>query len=497
MKKEGKGKSKKSDTNILENNIKMLFIIYDLIRTAGVNIDEFNTLKIFINSQVKKMSFTDYAISFKNKSYSTFSNFNKKTKYFIDLISNILSYDYVPRASNTQFLLSYHLVYMFHKDIINEEKQHHNSLFNQCAETFFEDTFEKYCEILKMIGLLDNKEDNDIQFHNKCLIIKNINSFEFNSAITNFALSNGNIPQYNVSFQKIDSSDDVNIFQKKIISIYNLLDVIRNSIEMSLGNIRFNIFNKYINQTDKLDAVNEVLSSLKKHLLPHLDGKDLNFIISLSKENIKFLTNQNKEDSEIIKNLFKEIDPNQAQIKKMNENLSKTKSKLIDIEKRNLKMSEDLEQQIQYSNDIYEELQNIKYRDVSNYIINYFINILNTVDFENAQSEDYTIVINYIKNEIESKYSRYNQLLVKEGISIQRLLNILVTHKKEYNSCTHDENKDLEEFIRLITNFENKEIGDKFKLLFKKTPLLEQYCFNKNNRITRVDILNAMIKLSN
>lgn len=86
---------------------------------------------------------------------------------------------------------------------------------------------------------------------------------------------------------------------------------------------------------------------------------------------------------------------------------------------------------------------------------------------------------------------------MKEGISIQRLLNILVTHKKEYNSCTHDEDKDLEEFIRLITNFENKEIGDKFKLLFKKTPLLEQYCFNKNNRITRVDILNAMIKLSN
>ena len=144
---------------------------------------------------------------------------------------------------------------------------------------------------------------------------------------------------------------------------------------------------------------------------------------------------------------------------------------------------------------LYEESQNIKYRDICSYIIDYYICLLDEEHYNAALDSDYNTAISYIINEININFEKYKNLLLKDEIILDDLLNILLKHKNEYNSITHDSEKKEEEFIRLITNFENEEIGKKFKLLFNKTPLLKKFCFTKNNEITRDKIKNAILKL--
>ena len=147
--------------------------------------------------------------------------------------------------------------------------------------------------------------------------------------------------------------------------------------------------------------------------------------------------------------------------------------------------------------DLFNELQNIKYRDISNYIIDYFVCILSDEDYEVAMNSEYKDAVKYIIKEINnSNYVNYKNLLTKEGIDIEVLFKVLLKHKREYNTVTHGDYKEEEEFIRLIIDFENDEMGNKFKLLFNKTPLLKKYCFGKRNHITRFEIKEAMLKVN-
>ena len=50
-------------------------------------------------------------------------------------------------------------------------------------------------------------------------------------------------------------------------------------------------------------------------------------------------------------------------------------------------------------------------------------------------------------------------MLLKEGIIISDLFNILLDHKLEFNSVTHDSNKELKDFIKLIKEFKTEKIG--------------------------------------
>ena len=145
-------------------------------------------------------------------------------------------------------------------------------------------------------------------------------------------------------------------------------------------------------------------------------------------------------------------------------------------------------------NNIYNELENIKYRDISSYIIDFFICILNDKDYDIALSSTYRTAVDYIENEISSNnYKNYRDMLLKEGIIISDLFNVLLDHKLEFNSVTHGSYKELKEFIKLIKEFKTEKIGQKFELLFDKTPLLKNFCFVKRNGITRSQIKRALL----
>lgn len=57
---------------------------------------------------------------------------------------------------------------------------------------------------------------------------------------------------------------------------------------METDSIRFKLFIKYTNQKEKLNAINNVLSSLKKKQLTSLDENDLFLNIELYKERCSF-----------------------------------------------------------------------------------------------------------------------------------------------------------------------------------------------------------------
>lgn len=496
---------KEEDLKNLSNKIKMIFLIYDYVRSSSKNINEFNISKIVLTRDIKKKTFEEVFNSYKNRSYNQSSNLNNKTLYFIDLMKNIMSYDYRPDVSNTQLLLTYDLVTIFHKGTSPEDVLKFQKSFYLFIIVYIK-IYTYYKEILKNIVLQkeDNENNSDVQFLNKCKIIQNLNKFEFNSSLSTFLLLKESIPQFKrINFPKLDSKDNEKIYNEKIKNIAILFDVINSSFIMNAQNIRYELFQKYVDQDDNLCAINEVLTSLNKKRLKSLREDDLMQNIELQMENNSFLQDENKKGRETIATLKNEINKYKNDIQILNgniqtlsQNLDKSKSKLIEEERQNSNLLFQLEAQQKNYKDLHNELQNIKYRDICSYIIDYFMCILNDRDYNNALNSTYRTAVYYILKEIgNDNYKNYRNILSKEGIIIRDLLNILLEHKLEYNSVTHDSIKKENDFIELINEFKNEETGKKFHLLFDKTPLLKRFCFVKQNGLTREQIKNAILAL--
>ena len=491
-------KSQKGNEEIC-NQIKELLLIYNFVMTSAVNVNEFNTSQISLTEEMKKENIQNFLKSFKNTTYQKPSNINNITISFINLISNILSYSYIAKISTAQFLSAYYLVQIFHKDSSEEDIKKYKKSLNISLNFAISD-YSDYVKILEMINLIKEEKENDVntQFQNKCQLIKNLNISELNTNISTFLLKHDNIPQYkNIDFPKLDPYDNEKTFINKIKDISILLDVINSSLKMNIENIRFQLYNKYITQNDKLNAINKVLSSLKKKNLDSLNIGDLRLRIELFKENCSFLKNENNQSHQTIENLLKMTNQYEnevntlnakienlsntlnAKIKNLSQNLKKTNQELFNEKKRNEDLNNQLAEQDQNYENLFNELQNIKYRDICNYIIDYFACILSDEDYEVAINSDYKEAVKYIIKEINNNnYINYKNLLSKENIDIEALFNVLLKHKKEYNIVTHDSYKEEEEeFIRLIIDFENDDMGNKFKILFNKTPLLKKYCF--------------------
>ena len=256
----------KKDAKELLKEIKNLLLIYDHIRTSNKNIDEFNPSKIVLTKDIKQKDLKDVFNDYKNKPYQNSHKLNNKTVYFLELMKKIFSYSFIPHLTDIQLLITYNLVYAYHKytSQIDIEK------FKKSLNLYLVSTvnnYSDYLSILKYIGSLneDSEENTDVQFLNLCKVIQLLNKFEFNSSLSSFILLNDSIPQYRkINFPKLDVKEDEKTYDKKIKDIAILLDVINSSLEMHQENIRYEIFKKYINQFDKLNAVNLVLSSLNK-----------------------------------------------------------------------------------------------------------------------------------------------------------------------------------------------------------------------------------------
>jgi len=263
------------------------------------------------------------------------------------------------------------------------------------------------------------------------------------------------------------------------------------------------------NQNDRLVAVNKVLDSLNKKNLFSLREDDLLMKIELYKENCSFLQNENNKSNQIIDDLLKEANDYKIEVnslneriqslsqsaKKLSQNLKEATQKLSNEKIKTNNLQSKLSSQTKQFEKLYEESQNIKYRDICTYIIDYFVCILDDNHYNVAINSDYSTAISYIVDEINTNFENYKNLLLKDAIVLSDLLNVLLKHKNGYYYITHDCEMEEEKFIRLITSFENEEMGKKFKLLFKNTPLLKKFCFNKSDEITREKIRNAILKL--
>ena len=502
----------KKEIEALSKDIKKLFLIYDYIRTFSKNIDEFNTSKIILTRDIKQKTLIDLFNFYKNKIHQNEPKLNNKTCYFIDLMKKIFSYDFIPHHTDIQLLLIYNLVFIFHK----ETNQFDIEKFQKSLNIYLVSSvnnYSDYCEILKNIGLLkeDNEENKDIQFLNFCKIIQHLNKDEFNSSLSAFLLLNDSIPQYrNIIFPKLDSKEDEKTYNEKIRDIALLLEVINSSLGMRTENIRYEMFKKYMNQEDKLKAINKVLSSLNKKHLKNLNEYDLIQNVELHMEDNKFIKNENDKGIKTIEELEKEIKNCQISIEAINcnieiingeikifsQNIKETEKNLKEEKLKKLNYISKLESKEKEMKKLYDELKNIKYRCILRYIIDYFICLLNNNEYKIVKESNYGNAINYIVEEMKNdKYEKYKNTLLKKGIIINDLLEILLETKFDSNILEQETIIKENEFIKLIEEKNGKEIGNKFEILFKETPLLRQFCFAKGNGITRNQIKNAILTL--
>ena len=495
----------KKDAKELSKEIKNLLLIYDHIRTSNKNIDEFNPSKIVLTKDIKQKDLKDVFNDYKNKPYQNSHKLNNKTVYFLELMKKIFSYSFIPHLTDIQLLITYNLVYAYHKytSQIDIEK------FKKSLNLYLVSTvnnYSDYLSILKYISSLneDSEENTDVQFLNLCKVIQLLNKFEFNSSLSSFISLNDSIPQYKkIDFPKLDVKEDEKTYDKKIKDIAILLDVINSSLEMHQENIRYEIFKKYKNQEDKLNAVNLVLSSLNKNKLQSLSENDLEQNIQLQIEDNKYLKNENDKRNKRIDALQKELNTYIDEVQTLNGEVSvlngkvKTLSQKLNEEKKNTSdLTLKLEEKDKNLVKLHDELQNIKYRDVCSYIIDYFVCLLNDYEYNIAINSTYGIAVDYVLKEIKkTKYYKYNDAINKKGITIEKLLDFLLDHKLDMNSIVHDGERKEQEFIRLIKDKKGSDMSEQFKSLFNETPLLRQFCFVKENGITRQQIKTAILEL--
>lgn len=212
---------------------------------------------------------------------------------------------------------------MFHKDTSQNIQELKHKFYIFLATVVKE--YPYYLSLLENISLLKKENEGntntDIEFLNYCNIIQNLNIYELNSSLSSFLLLKDSIPQYkNIYFPKLDIKDNESVYNEKIKNIAILLEVIKSSLEMPESNIRFNLFKKYINDNNKLKAVNKVLSSLKIKQLKTLNEKeDLMHYVELQIENNKFLESENNNNLQTISNLRKEIKEHEDKNNNLNE----------------------------------------------------------------------------------------------------------------------------------------------------------------------------------
>ena len=485
------------DSQEILEKMKLVLIFYDHIKTNSENIDEINISKICRPYDIKYKELIQMFQSFKSKKYPRASKLNGKTRSFIKLMEKIFLVNPNSKLFKLQLYLAYNLVNMYHMDSSKDIKYNSQKLFSTFLFTSFTNkTCMHYLAILKQIGLIKSEitNDTDVEFNNKCEIIKNLNRTEFNSSLSCFLLMNDKIPQYkNIKFPNLRISDNEILYNQKIENISILFEVIRSSLILNEKNIRYELFQKYRNQCNKLDAINQVLASLNKEKLDSLSEGELEQLIKLHQENSSFLVDENQKNLNLISKLKNEINNYQRNAKELTDNLENAKIKLNQADKKELEMKEKFAIQKKEYDKIYDNLQNIKYRDICSFIIEYFICLLNDEDYKTAMESNYKTAVQFIVKEINSsKYSNYRIMLSKENINLKELLSVLIEHKLEFNSVTHDSKKKEDEFIRLIVGFKDEKMGQKFRILFNKTPLLKTFCFVRRNEISRAQIRDTI-----
>jgi len=349
------------DSQELLKKLKLVFIINDYIKTKSENIDEFNLSKIYLSNDIRYKGLVEVFEFFKYKKYPTTSNLNRKTQSFISLMEKIFNSYPKSKIFNLQLSLTYNLVYMYHKDIGKDDKKEYQKSF----KTDFSCSFKKnicqlYLNILKQIDLLkkESVNDSDPQFSNKCEMIKNLNRTEFNSNLFRFILQN---EQYKkIKFPKLFINDDEILYNKKIEDIATLLDVIKASSKMNKENIRFELFEKYMNQINKLDAINQVLSCFNKRELISLSEGEFEQYIELRLENARFFKKEEQKRENKLYSLNNQLIIYRQRLKEFINNIENAQIKLMQVQKIYKEMRPKAESPVKDFNKLYAKFPNVK-----------------------------------------------------------------------------------------------------------------------------------------
>lgn len=95
------------DSQELLEKLKLVFIIYDYIKTKSENIDEFNLSKIYLSNDIRHKGLVKVFQFYKYKKYPRTSNFNRKTQFFISLIEKIFNSYPKSKIFDLQLSLAY------------------------------------------------------------------------------------------------------------------------------------------------------------------------------------------------------------------------------------------------------------------------------------------------------------------------------------------------------------------------------------------------------
>ena len=155
--------------------------------------------------------------------------------------------------------------------------------------------------------------------------------------------------------------------------------------------------------------MNQVLSALNQKKLFSLNENDLIQNIELHQENSIFLKNENNKGIQTIKELEAEIKKYQlntdilsGNIQTLRSDLRKSNEKLAIEKKKKIQLITQLDNNKKEYDKLYDEMQNVKYRDICSYIIDYYICILNDEDYDFVMKSNYITAVNYILQEIDN-----------------------------------------------------------------------------------------------
>lgn len=155
-------------------------------------------------------------------------------------------------------------------------------------------------------------------------------------------------------------NDDESIYNKKIEDISTLLDVIKASSKMNKENIRFELFEKYMNQLNKLDAINQVLSCFNKRELISLSEGEFEQYIELRLENALFLKKEEQKRENTLYSLNNRLTICRQLLKKLLDNLKNAEIELMHFQKMKKEMRPRYESQEKDFNNLYAKFQNVK-----------------------------------------------------------------------------------------------------------------------------------------
>ena len=248
------------------------------------------------------------------------------------------------------FLCSIIVKWIQQTDQENLTKNDVENLFKKILSFINEEYGVGYIEILKLLKIYINNEFKEDKpdplkiINNAVCIIKNLHPNQFNLVINGFHLRNYNkLKKYGIEFPLLNPNKK-NSFPEIFQNIENKLIVI-DRMDKYDEKTRLNFFLEFKGENKYLITINEILQKLKKDKLIDLDN--IYQDIELTKENIRYLIDQNEKEKsknkELINDCAKMVDKCAKmayKCSKMSEQINELQNKIKSVS-INLKKSQE------------------------------------------------------------------------------------------------------------------------------------------------------------